>query len=218
MVHQSILGVPGEHITAQTNDPELLNWWDEFSRSTVLQNLPPNRRPEFTLSAPFGSYRLAAKYDLISIEPGSRAVIVDWKTSTKPVSQAYLANRLQTRIYPFLLAESGHFLNNGKPIIPEQIEMIYWFTSSPGQPVHFRYSSKQVQADRAFLTAMVSEIAARPPGSYQLTGNEKKCTYCVYRSLCSRGTRAGNWEGSGEDLEIDEPLEIAFDRIGEIEY
>lgn len=218
MVYQSILGVPEEQIAAQTDDPELRAWWDEFSRSTILQNLPAKRKPEFTLSAPFEGFRLVAKFDLIAIESGIRAVIVDWKTSNKPLPASYLVKRLQTRIYPFLWVESGRLLNNGDPIVPEQVEMIYWFTSDPDHPVHFHYNSKQFQADKIYLSAMVREIVTHTPGSFPLTLDEKKCTYCVYRSLCNRGIRAGGWDGAVEEVEPDVPLEISFDQIGEIEF
>jgi hypothetical protein len=42
-----------------------------------------------------------------------------------------LKERLQTRLYPFLLVEAGTYLNGGSPIQPDHIQMIYWFASDP---------------------------------------------------------------------------------------
>jgi hypothetical protein len=218
MVYQSNLGIAADQILASTNDPELCEWWNEYLGSPILAELPNPRRAEFTLSAPFEGQRLLAKYDLLAVEPGGRAIIVDWKTSGKPLARGYLANRLQTRVYPFLLVEAGHALNGGQPIQPEQVEMIYWYPSEPANPLHFHYSRAQYQADREYLAAMLREIAARKPGEFPLTADLKKCAYCVYRSLCNRGTQAGSWDENEEDLPAATALEIPFEQIGEIEF
>lgn len=219
MVQQSVLGIPPEKIAASVSDPELAAWWDEFTRSSVLLNLPGLRRAEYTLSMPFEGYRLVAKYDLLSLDPGSRAVIVDWKTSNRPLLATYLANRLQTRVYPFLLATAGAALNQRQPVRPDQLEMIYWFTADPPNPVHFQYNDRQAAADREYLAGLVREIAAHPPGSFPMTPDEKKCAYCVYRSLCDRGLRAGTTPDDLEELgDSAISVEIPFEQIGEIEF
>jgi hypothetical protein len=218
MVYQSNLGISAEQIAAGANDPELGAWWNEYLGSPLLAELPTLRRAEFTLSAPLEGQRLLAKYDLLAVEPGQRAIIVDWKTSGKPLARSYLANRLQTRVYPFLLVEAGHSLNAGQPFLPEQVEMIYWYTSEAANPIHFHYSRAQYQADREYLSAMLREIAARKPGEFPLTLDLKKCNYCVYRSLCNRGTQAASWDETGEELPPATTLDIPFEQIGEIEF
>jgi hypothetical protein len=239
MVYQSILGVPEERIAAQATDPELAAWWEAFVRSPILNALPAWRRAEFTLSAPFGGshlseggghlaprgpagdsegYRLTAKYDLLAIDPGRRLVIVDWKTAGRPQQRATLANRLQTRVYPFLLVEAGRVWNSGQPPLPEQIEMIYWFTNEPSQPVHFHYSAAQCLSDRETLTALVREIAGRGAADFPLTLDEKRCLYCEYRSLCNRGTRAGVWDEAEGEPAPTLDLSLPFEQIGEIEF
>ena len=218
LVHQSNLGLPDEQISSQVKDDELALWWSEYQSSSLLNELPPDRKSEFLLSAPFGGFRLVAKYDLLAIEPGKRAVIVDWKTSSKPLPRKYLLERLQTRIYPYLLVLAGQSLNGGKRIDPNRLELIYWFPSQPGKPVHIQYSDKLFSSDEDFLLNLVNDVSTRPAGQFPLTLDEKKCTYCVYRSLCNRGTQAGLWQ---EDQEEDEPsagLEFPFDQIGEIEF
>lgn len=218
MVHQSHLGLPDELISSQIDDDELASWWAEYQASPILNDLPANRRSEYMLTAPFGGYRLAAKFDLLAIDPGNRAVIVDWKTSSKPIPRKYLTERLQTRVYPFLLVTSGQSIAGGQELKPEQVELIYWFTSQPDQPVHIQYSEKLLRSDGEYLKALVKDIASRPAGQFPLTLDEKKCTYCVYRSLCNRGKQAGQWEDdqANDDAVID--LELPFDQIGEIEF
>ncbi len=218
MVHQSHLGIPQEQISSQAQDVELALWWSEYTASPILNELPANRRSEYLLTTPFAGYRLAAKYDLLAIDPGKRAVIVDWKTSGKPLPRRYLVDRLQTRVYPFLLVTAGQSLNGGDVLKPEQVELIYWFTSQPDQPVHIQYSEKLFRSDGEYLQALVKDISTRPSGQFPLTLDEKKCTYCVYRSLCNRGIQAGNWQEDSEEDDTPIDLEQPFDQIGEIEF
>ena len=74
---------------------------------------PQRQYPELTLSVPLGDHRLIAKFDLLAIEPGGRAVIVDWKTGQRRQGQSWLAGRLQTRVYRYVLAQAGAHLNDG---------------------------------------------------------------------------------------------------------
>ena len=218
MIHQSHLGIPEEQISSQVQDIELASWWSEYMASPILTDLPAKRRSEYLLTAPFDGYRLVAKYDLLAIDPGKRMVIVDWKTSSKPTPRRYLVDRLQTRVYLYLLVASGLSINGGTAFTPEQVELIYWFTSQPDQPVHIQYSDKQFRSDEEYLRALVKDISTRPAGQFPLTLDEKKCTYCVYRSLCNRGTQAGNWQEDQEDDYTPIDLEFPFDQIGEIEF
>jgi hypothetical protein len=53
-----------------------------------------------------------------------------------------------------------------------------------------------------------------------LADDEKACLFCVYRSLCGRGGKAGDWNLIDEDFDQDLPLSIDldFDQIGEIAF
>lgn len=218
LVHQHQLGIPADRLSPLATDPDLARWWHHYLASPL--ELPQKRLPETTLTAPLAGYRLLAKYDLLAVSPG-RAVIVDWKTSqppSRPPKRHALLNRLQTRVYPFVLAEAGAHLNGGVPLQPEQIEMIYWFAEFPEQPVHFPYSAAQYETDREYLTGLIEEIAALDPDQFTLTPNEKHCAHCPYRSLCDRGVRAGDFDDWESDY--DEPASLDFDleQIAEIEF
>lgn len=220
MVQQHQSGLPAELIDAQAGDSQLEVWWQAY-KDHFPAGLPPTRRVELMLAAPFRQYRLVAKYDLLAIQPGQRASIIDWKTNLKkPRRQALLA-RMQTRIYPFLLVEAGTFLNGGTNFLPEQVELIYWFTADPQNPEFFPYSTTRYDEDKAYLESLIDQIEAASRLGFQLTSDQRMCQFCNYRSLCDRGDRAGimneadteedeTMQTSGFDLDFYNIDEIAF--------
>ncbi len=154
LVQQHVLGVLPAGVAPEPGS-DLAAWWDNYLASPP-PDLPPVRHPEITLSAPLGEHRLIAKFDLIAIEPGERAVIVDWKTSAKRPRPGWLIQRLQTRVYRYLLVRAGAALNGGQPLRPEQIEMIYWFANFPDEPERLRYDATQFEADGRYLMEMAA--------------------------------------------------------------
>lgn len=219
MVHQHISGVPAEVLSKSAMDEAVRGWWDSYLRSG-LTGLPERRYPEISLSAPLGKYRLVAKYDLIAVEPGQRAVIVDWKTAERRPKRERLLNAMQTVVYRYVLVQAGAHLNGGKPLQPEQIAMVYWFAAHPDQPEHLPYDTAKYQSDSETLAALVAEIDARGEDSFELTPDESRCRFCTYRSLCRRGTRAGDFLLAEMELEGERELllDFDFDQIAEIEF
>ncbi len=219
LVQQHQLGLPIERLTALVMDETLQRWWDNYLAHPI-RDLPAQRLTETLLAAPLAGYRLLAKYDLLAVEPG-RAVIVDWKTSqphAKRPKPDSLLNRLQTRVYRFILIEAGAHLNNGTPFEPEQVDMIYWFAEFPEQPYRFPYTSAQYHADREALQTLIEEIQGLEPSQFTLTPQEKNCVFCRYRSLCERGIRGGTfteWEAEADDLF---QFDIDLEQIMEIEF
>ncbi|MFM8321409.1 MAG: PD-(D/E)XK nuclease family protein, partial [Chloroflexota bacterium] len=163
--------------------------------------------------------------------------------------RARLKERLQTRVYPYLLACAGGSLNGGRPVQPGQIEMVYWFPAFPGEPERFAYSAAQMETDGAYLAQLVDEITARAAqaavaasptaaaqaagaaqpagggqpapssGAFPLTARPERCAYCVYRSLCQRGERAGGPEDEDDLLDDPGPAgRIDFEQVGEIAF
>ena len=220
LVHQLLIGLPAEQLTEQIEDEDLQRWWESFLKASPLDGLPSHRLAEFSLSAPFAGFRLLAKYDTVAVDPGKKAVIVDWKTSLHRPARHSLQERMQTHLYPFLLVEAGARLNGGSPILPEQVEMIYWFPEEPDNPERFTYSTGQYLDERTNLEELIAEIKGHAQGSFNLTPNEKLCQYCVYRSLCDRGKSAGAFADQEEEdfADSDQPLDLDFEQIGEIEF
>ena len=105
LVQQHASGVPAEALARRVTQEPLRTWWANYQR--VIVDLSAQRYVEVTLSAPLeglgGVYRLVAKYDLVAIVPGERAVIVDWKTAARASSHSQLETRLQTIVYRYLL-------------------------------------------------------------------------------------------------------------------
>ena len=217
MVQQYFIGIPENQLTKSANTDNLDRWWGNFLNATDLRDLKDlgGLRTEVTLSAPLGSFRLIAKYDLIATD-GKKFYIYDWKTYRKRPKSEFLAIRLQTRVYRALLVQAGAFLNGGKPIAPEQIEMIYWFSDFPNDPAHFPYQADQFKRDWDPLTRYAEEI--KSASSYPKTEDTNRCLYCPYRSYCNRGVRAGDGLDAELETEAEELFDINFEQIGEIEF
>ena len=220
LVHQRLVGLPVDQLSEQIDDEDLKRWWESFLKHSPLDELPSGRLAEFSLSAPFAGFRLLAKYDLLAVDPGKRAVIVDWKTSLHRPTRHILQERMQTRLYQFLLVEAGARLNGGNPVSPKQVVMTYWFPEEPENPEHFNYSTGQYLNDRTLLEGLIEEIQGHAEGGFLLTLNEKLCQYCIYRSLCDRGKRAGAYQDQEEEAfaNSDLSLDLDFEQIGEIEF
>lgn len=216
LVQQHLLGIPAEQLTPLAKGHDLSRWWQNYldlklAAAAVLY-------PEATLSMPFGICRLIAKYDLVLIASDGRAVIYDWKTARKRSKRAWLLERLQTRIYPYLLVQAGAHLNQGKPFTPEQIEMIYWFAEAPNEPEVIRYSSEQFSKDEEYLKSLVAEIDRLSSDAFTLTPRVERCRFCTYRSLCDRGVEAGNLSELESELEPVVETEFDFEQIAEIAF
>ena len=217
LAQQYAQGIDPARLAETIHDEILARWWQTFLRYPPRDLPEAVRRAEIVLSAPMGGHRLVAKYDLLAVEPGQRLVIVDWKTAGKQPQRSTLARRLQTVVYRYLAVEAGAALNDGHPPDPEQVEMIYWFAQRNGETVRFAYDGAQHTSARAYLTDLLSEIAAHSEPVWPLTADEQQCRFCNYRSLCERGARAGFFD----DLEDDfESLEEAIDleQIAEVEF
>jgi CRISPR/Cas system-associated exonuclease Cas4 (RecB family) len=204
LVHQHILGLSPERLSlcVQPEQEDLYRWWDNY-RSTAPARLPGSRYPELGLSAALGDgdHRLGARYDLVIFNPGREAVIFDWKTASARPRRSALALRLQTRVYRYLLVRAGSALNGYLPLVPEQVRMVYWFAEFPDDPETFEYDARQYGVDEAYLADLLRQIAACGDQDLATTADARACAYCVYRSLCERGTRAGEVSQADADLE-----------------
>lgn len=217
MVQQHQIGLPVSLISTQAYDQTLLGWWEDYLGSQP-QSLPEHRFVEHMLQITHGGYRFIAKYDLIAIQPAEKIIIVDWKTGRRKPPRSVLSRRIQTRLYPFLLWKCSSAFDKAITYLPEQIEMIYWFTADPLSPERFQYSQKQADLDGEYLLELIRQVEHCAQTFFPLTSQEQRCSLCVYRSLCNRGVSAGNMDEE-MDNEVDEDqLDIPFDQIGETEF
>ncbi len=223
LVQQYLLGVPEDRLARMAEadvDENLQRWWQNFLDTIPVELAGVKQRHvEAALQMPRNGFRLVAKYDLVLLRSDGRAVIYDWKTAIRRPSRAVLLEKLQTRVYPYLLSQAGAALNQGRPIQPDQIEMIYWF-AEPGQaPEKLAYTAERAEDDARYLLALVNEIRSLPPQDFHMAASEKPCAYCVYRSLCNRGIQAAELgDAAAEDITGPENLNFDLEQIGEIGF
>ena len=216
LVQQHLLGVPAERLTASLDDDaELSRWWRSYL-ANGLTGLPPERHAEITLQTHLAGRRLIAKYDLLALEAGGDAVIVDWKTGDRVPSQQYLRSRMQTIVYRYVLAGAGAHLY-GAPIPPERIRMDYVYVARGGERLSMAYSAAQLAQDEAELREIIDAIETAQ--EFPLTEEQGRCRFCTFRSLCERGG-AGDLHDFAfdEDEQEQESFELDFDQIAEIEF
>jgi hypothetical protein len=242
LLHQALVEVPMQKLgRTVTDDPVIAVWWEQVTNWLTKADLPSVRYPEMTLSVgtdipkssvgtPFMAsadsdddnqpqppeYRLMAKYDLLAVEPGGRAIILDWKT-TAPQSREVLERRWQTMVYRWVLTQAGHDLYGGQPIPPEQIEMVYWYAA--GEPVRLRYDTAAFEHDELAIRTIIEQI--NQASTFPLTPDERKCRFCTYRSLCDRGRAAGDLDSAefdGLDETGPDDFRIDLEQVAEVEF
>jgi CRISPR/Cas system-associated exonuclease Cas4 (RecB family) len=201
-------------------------WWRNYIHSLnngILEIIfqDGNKRfEELTFSTPLEEFRLIAKYDLLIFRPDGKVIIIDWKTSQKHPKRSWLADRLQSHVYPFVLSRAASAIIGGNQVDPDQIEMIYWFTNQPELPERFSYNESSYHADTEYLSHLSSTISQISESVFPLTQDVRRCLYCTYRSLCNRGIKPGDLQRL-EEWQTQEPISeitIDYDQIGEIEF
>lgn len=221
LVHQHQVGIPESALTSYAAEPELAAWWEAYLNAVpqLLQDCT-RKIPEVSLTTALTGQNLLAKFDLLCELADGSLRILDWKTSRFSPHRRKLADRMQSQVYPYVLVSAGECLL-GRPIQPEQVQMVYWYTSQPDQPVVFSYDPAQHGRTEQLLESLIRRIAEQSTGEFLLTNNEARCRLCTYRSLCQRGVQAGELEEVLAETELSETDLLAsldFDQIGEIEY
>ncbi|MBI9048313.1 MAG: PD-(D/E)XK nuclease family protein [Anaerolineaceae bacterium] len=220
-VNQCFLGIPSQNISDLIQNTSMLQWWNNF-----LQTFDDQIRKEFiafehTLAGYLDEFSILSKIDALRVKD-QQWIIYDWKTGLHLPKAQTMQNKIQSRLYPYMLATFGAGLNNNTPLQADQISMMYWFPEFPNQEIQFSYSKSKYDEDQLFLKELMAEIVAKKPGEFYLTEQDKNCIYCVYRSLCARGSTAGDYNDIQEEdaeqlldnflqeLDIDQIEEIAF--------
>jgi CRISPR/Cas system-associated exonuclease Cas4 (RecB family) len=222
LVQQHIAGIAEDILSDTLTESEsvLQSWWQSYLQHRPALRAGTRLYAEVTLSTPVRGYRLLARFDLLAAQPDGAFLIVDWKTSLHKPASADLARRMQTRVYPYVLALAGAAFNGGQPIDPAAIQMIYWYPERPDQPERFDYSAQLRQRDEQFLSDLIEQVKqAVETERFPMVEDKKPCAYCVYRSFCDRGDKAGGVaELVEEPQEILDVLALDWEQIAEIQY
>lgn len=221
LVHQHLLGIDAQRLTASLTEaePDLKHWWQNY-----LDHRPDLSgavlHPELALSTPLAGYRLLARFDLLAIQPDGAFLIIDWKTAQQKPPRASLARRIQSRVYPYVLAAAGTAFNNGQPLDPAAIHMMYWYPAAPHEPEIFDYDEATYRRDEQFLAGLIMQIEQRSQsGDFPLIEDRKPCRHCVYRSFCDRGIQAGPLVSMEEEPQtILDVTDLDWDQIAEIQF
>jgi hypothetical protein len=213
-------GIPAKALEVTLGTDQMLRrWWDSY-RQSPPPGLPHDVVfPEIALSTRLLNYRLEARFDLLSGQRGRAWAILDWKTGRHRGPRNWWARRLQTHVYPFVLVWAGATLNGGEPIIASQVQMLYWFAQFPMQPEVFQYDEQTCRSDERMLQDMVMEIEGRSEGEFPKTTDQRRCRYCIYRSLCWADVRAGPSRDIVDDGDFEVwQEEINLEQIAAIPY
>lgn len=220
MVYQSLIGVPTDRLNRMVQDADLALWWRSIQEILPgLKSAASGLYPEVTLTAPLAGFTLLARCDLVVSREDGRLQIIDWKTARSRTRRSILAGSLQTCLYPYLLVRDGARFNASRPVQPAQVEMIYWFAGFPDQSEHFVYTPEQFQQDESRLESLIRQIAGLQDDQFHSSPG-RGCRFCVYRSFCEQGVRAGDLSGrDDEQSDASMPdLDFDFDQIAEIEF
>ncbi len=178
---------------AAITDGRIQQWWHAFQTHNPVQHLPQNARflPETGLTLPFGNHLLYGRFDLLVLgeDEGERpfAHVFDWKTG-RPSAATELKTRWQTRLYLALLAEGGSaFWPQNVPLLPNQIQLTYWFVQEPETPVTVDYSAAEHAANWAHLQQLTMQLdEAFLADAWPLTDDWDHCRECAYQNYCGR--------------------------------
>jgi hypothetical protein len=200
LMQQRELGLPA--LTASTTDRLLQSCVDAFIQTApeLFHQQAVFRQSEHRRTLEFQNYLLTAVYDLLILNP-QQAQILDWKTYPRPQNPRWLAENWQTRLYPFVLAETSDYS-------PEDISITYWFvqatqsvsetnpetpeTTFHPQSLKFNYSKAQHEATRSKLVALLSQLTEwveryQVGESFpQVEVSANQCGFCAFDVRCQR--------------------------------
>jgi CRISPR/Cas system-associated exonuclease Cas4 (RecB family) len=227
LVQRYFTGIPPEKLAKNASTNLLLaSWWRNFMEAAPVPD-GSSTYVELSLSLPMGKHRLVARYDLVAVEkdaPHPRIFIYDWKTNRKMPKRRWLEGKLQTRVYPYVLARAGGNLLPGSTVDPDQIEMLYWFSNFPSAEERFPYSQDKFEQDEGYLRELIQGISRLDEGDFPRTTNLKRCRFCMYRSLCNRGVEAGTLEALEEGYDSEGEMvggpdfDLDIEQVAEIEF
>ncbi|MEW5957346.1 MAG: PD-(D/E)XK nuclease family protein [Chloroflexota bacterium] len=222
LVQQHLIGLAEDLLTGALTEaePDLKTWWQNYLLFRPAALAEAQTYAELTLSTPLRGYRLLARFDLLAVNADGTFLIIDWKTAQRRPGRESLAQRIQSRVYPYVLVKAGTAFNGGQSIDPASVTMMYWYPQAPDQPEVFEYNLPLFRRDEEFLSDLIERIkAAAQTGRFPLVEARQPCRYCVYRSFCERGDQAGPLpELADEPRETLDVSALDWDQIAEIQF
>jgi PD-(D/E)XK nuclease superfamily len=223
LMQQRSQDLPIESIVAA--DPDLSCWFravEDYGDELFPRAEDPTvwTDSEHVRTLEWMGHTVVGIYDYVVLAPQS-AQILDWKTYPKPIETRHIQQAWQSRLYPFLLAETSDYQ-------PEQIEMRYWFfqgtasqnpSRNPSQPQMLRLPYDRTQRDQTAqdLTALLTRFN-QWWGAYEKletpfpkTELRSTCETCAFAVRCDRAVGAvEEWGGMRSALVWDEVGEVAI--------
>jgi len=189
LMQQHFLGIPDEKLLKSIDGTTLKTWFIDTINSDLCNIALAEKFTEYRLSTYIGDNFVTGIIDLLIIQPDSSIKIIDWKTGlTKPNPQFYIS-RIQTRLYPFLLAQSPLIQDAiTKKCDFEKIEFIYWFTHFPQSPIINQYNADKFDLDKAYLAELIKTIQTTHVDEMIMTANLKTCRSCHFQVYCGRSS------------------------------
>jgi hypothetical protein len=212
---QMLSGIAADDVVHSLEDHQLMQWITRFA--AFLGRLQwDTKLTEITLTMALNGSRILSVLDLLMVTGDGKAIIFDWKTAHKEPNPSFYKERIQSQVYPMVVVESFQQVFPKMNLKPEDLEMVYWFPEFPEKAIHLGYSRAAHQANLIRIAGLISDIARRESGGFEMTHELNRCKYCVYRSLCDRGRTAGIESDESDDVPaLDLP---DFDQIEEIPY
>jgi PD-(D/E)XK nuclease superfamily len=222
-------------------DPDLSRWWQAVV--DYGNELFPDRGAwtdsEHVRTWECLGHTIVGIYDYLVLYPES-AQILDWKTYPRPIETQKIQRSWQSRLYPFLLAQTSDYL-------PEKIEMRYWFfqggdreasqnrfdqsPSNRPQLLRLSHSHEQQAQTLADLTVILTNLN-QWLGAYQLgedfpqTGVRSTCETCAFAVRCDRVVNSeeafdevlfpGEASAQAEASQKTTPTALTWDEVDEV--
>ncbi len=166
-------GIPtGEEFLEEEDLKEYFN----NLKDTFLINKDYEYKAEYEIRYRNDNIKLMARYDLIVFKKDS-VEIWDWKTGNKKLQEKYQKEKLQTKIYLYLLKEKL-----GDKVKAENISMNYWQPQYKNDWVTINYSDEMHSRNKKELKELMKDILEEE--KFEMTENKKACQYCDFKKIC----------------------------------
>jgi DNA helicase-2/ATP-dependent DNA helicase PcrA len=153
-------------------DQVLGKWWEiegaDFDRSQVVA-------VEHAFEVPVGKHTVRGRIDRIDRDPsGTGIAVVDYKTSTRAISDAEAVDDLQLAVYHLAASRDAELAATGPPV---RLELLYLRSGKHReQEITAGHEERTEARIGAAADAILSEAIDPNPAA--------ECRYCDYHRLC----------------------------------